>query len=449
MTMSELFARYDVAVPRYTSFPPVPHWRDTPDTETWLASMRAALADDTSSTAVYVHVPFCEALCTFCGCNTVITRNHGQEDPYVDLVLAELDWYLAAVPDLRTRPVRQLHIGGGTPTFLAPAVLRRLSEGIRTRLPRLGADFEASLEADPRVTTAEHLETLAEAGFRRISFGLQDIDPEVQRLVNRRQPLALTDDLCRGARRLGFTSINIDVIYGLPGQTPASAGALAEALVHLAPDRVAVYGFARVPWIKPAQRKFRDDQVPAGAAKRALAEILRSALLEAGYIEIGLDHFARPEDGLARAAASGALHRNFMGYADVRTGVLLGLGVSAISETPGCYHQNEKVLPAYQRRIDAGELPTLRGHRLTEREQRRRQQILSLMTTFAAPLAAGEADDAAVFLAPLTGDGLVVIEARELRVTRRGRPFLRNIAAFFDDEYRRERPSAPVFSTSI
>lgn len=449
MTMSELFARYDVAVPRYTSFPPVPHWRATPDTATWLTSMRDALSTETASTSIYVHVPFCEALCTFCGCNTVITRNHAHEDPYVDLVIAELDGYLAAVPDLRDRTVRQLHIGGGTPTFLAPAVLRRLSDAIQSRLPRHGADFEASLEADPRVTTRAHLEALAESGFKRISFGLQDIDPEVQRLVNRRQPLPMTEALCHAARDLGFTSINIDVIYGLPGQTPDSTRVLADALLHLAPDRLAVYGFARVPWIKPAQRKFRDDQVPAGAAKRELAEILRSALLHAGYLEIGLDHYARPQDGLARAAQTGSLHRNFMGYADVRTDVLLGLGVSAISETPTCYHQNEKVLPVYQGRVQAGELPTHRGHELSTREQRRRQQILSLMTTFAAPLDPGEFDDAASFLAPLAADGLVVIEPRVLRVTDRGRPFLRNIAAFFDDEYRRERPSAPVFSTSI
>lgn len=449
MTMRELFARYDVAVPRYTSFPPVPYWRDTPDAATWIASMREALAPDVAATSVYVHVPFCESLCTFCGCNNVITRNHAHEDPYIDLVLAELDGHIAAVPELAERAVRQIHIGGGTPTFLAPAALRRLSDGIQSRMPRLGAGFEASLEADPRVTTHAHLEALAESGFRRISFGLQDVDPEVQRLVNRHQPLPMTEALCRGARQLGFTSINIDVIYGLPGQTPASARALADVLVRLAPDRLAVYGFARVPWIKPAQRKFRDDQVPAGAAKRELAEILRSALLEAGYMEIGLDHYARPDDGLARAAAAGTLHRNFMGYADVHTDVLLGLGVSAISETPGCYHQNEKVLPVYQRRVAAGELPTHRGHQLSAREQRRRQQILSLMTTFAAPLDAGEAEDAAVFLAPLAEDALVVIEPGALRVTDRGRPFLRNIAAFFDDEYRRERPSAPVFSTSI
>lgn len=449
MTMTELFARYDVAVPRYTSYPPVPHWRDTPPEDTWLQSIRDALAGDTSSLALYVHVPFCQSLCTFCGCNNVITRNHDHETPYVNLVLAELDRYLAAVPELASRPVRQVHIGGGTPTFLSPELLGRLAGGLRERLPLRSDIFEASLEADPRVTSAEHLEVLAEHGFRRISFGVQDIDPEVQRLVNRHQPLELTAELCANARRMNFESINIDVIYGLPGQTPGSMRALADALIGLAPDRLAVYGFARVPWIKPAQRKFRDDQVPAGADKRALAEIIRTRLLGEGYVEIGLDHYARPDDGLARAAAAGRLHRNFMGYADVRTDVLLGLGVSAISETPDCYHQNEKVLPVYQRRVEAGELPTHRGHQLTAREQRRRDQILALMTAFEAPLDPGEAADARQFLAPLVDDRLVEIDEDALRVTRRGRPFLRNIAAFFDDEYRRAQPAAPVFSTSI
>lgn len=449
MTTSELFARYDVPVPRYTSYPPVPHWHDTPTPEAWLASVRAAVSAEDTALAVYVHVPFCESLCTFCGCNTVITRNHDHERPYVNLVLAELDRYLEAVPELARRPVRQLHIGGGTPTFLSPDILGALSEGIQRRLPLRSTAFEASLEADPRVTSAAHLETLAAHGFRRISFGVQDIDPDVQRLVNRRQPLELTADLCDNARRLDFDSINVDVIYGLPGQTPASMRLLADALVGLAPDRLAVYGFARVPWIKPAQRKFRDDQIPSGADKRALAEIIRLRLLGDGYIEIGMDHYARPADALARAAAGGTLHRNFMGYADLRTDVLLGLGVSAISETPDCYHQNEKVLPVYQRRVEAGETPTHRGHRLTSRERKRRDQILALMTAFDAPLDPGEADDARRFLALLVEDGLVEIDDARMRVTSRGRPFLRNIAAFFDDAYRRERPAAPVFSRSI
>jgi len=224
---------------------------------------------------------------------------------------------------------------------------------------------------------------------------------------------------------------------------------LTDAIVGLAPDRLAVYSFARVPWIKPAQRKFRDDQIPAGAAKRELYEIARDGLLAAGYVEIGMDHFALPGDSLAKSAAAGALHRNFMGYADVRTDVLLGLGVSAISETRRCYHQNEKVLPVYERRVDAGEIPTFRGHRLTAAEARRRDQILALMTTFSARLDDRDAAEARAFLAPLIDDGLVEVGEHELRVTAAGRPFLRNIAAFFDDRYRAERPAIPVYSTAI
>lgn len=449
MIPRHFFEKYDVQVPRYTSYPPVPQWSDTPSREDWIASLRGALAGADASLALYVHLPFCESLCTFCGCNTVITRDHSREQPYVDRVIAELEMYLAAVPELAARALRQVHFGGGTPTFLSPGALARLADVLGQRLPARDGAFEAGFEADPRVTVTAHLEGLARRGFRRISLGVQDIDEEVQRLVNRRQPLAMTAALCRDARALGYESINVDLIYGLPGQTPRSMRALTDAIVDLAPDRLAVYSFARVPWIKPAQRKFRDDQIPAGGEKRELYEIVREGLLASGYVEIGMDHFARPGDGLARAAATGTLHRNFMGYADTRTDVLLGLGVSAISETRDCYHQNEKVLPVYERRLDAGDIPTLRGHRLSPAEQRRRDQILALMTTFRAPLEGTDAAAARAFLAPLLEDGLVSISGSELAVTTAGRPFLRNIAAFFDDRFRQERPAAPVYSSSI
>lgn len=449
MTTRDLFAKYDVPVPRYTSYPPVPQWHDAPRTEDWLQALRTALRPRDASLAVYVHLPFCESLCTFCGCNNVITRDHARERPYLDRVTAELDRYLAAVPEIAARPLQQVHFGGGTPTFMAPEALGRLAARIIEAMPVRASAFEGGFEADPRVTSRAHLEALAERGFRRISMGVQDIDENVQQLVNRHQPFDLTARLCEDARALGYASINVDLIYGLPGQTPASMRALAGAIAALRPDRLAVYSFARVPWIKPQQRRFRDDQIPSGAAKRALYEIVRAALIDAGYVEIGMDHFALPADGLAQAAAAGTLHRNFMGYADVRTDVLLGLGVSAISETHGCYHQNEKVLPLYERRIDAGELPTLRGHRLTPLEVRRRAQILALMTAFHAPLDAADEAEARAFLDPLLADRLVEILPGELRITPAGRPFLRNIAAFFDDTYRRQQPSAPVYSRAI
>jgi oxygen-independent coproporphyrinogen-3 oxidase len=273
-----LLAKYDVPVPRYTSYPTAPQWSDTPEPDEWRASLAASIAPAEASLSVYVHVPFCESLCTFCGCNTVITRDHGREVPYVDLVLRELDTYLDTVPSLAGCPVGHVHLGGGTPTFLAPASLERLAGELRRRLPARGDHFEGSIEADPRVTSVEHLAVLASHGFRRLSLGVQDFDQEVQGLVNRRQSFDLVRRLTSEARDAGYESVNFDLIYGLPGQTPASTRHLADQVTSLRPDRLAVYSFARVPWIKPAQRKFRDDQVPAGAEKRALYEILRERL---------------------------------------------------------------------------------------------------------------------------------------------------------------------------
>jgi len=444
-----LLAKYDVAVPRYTSYPTVPQWSATPSPEEWRETLTHSLADDGASLSVYVHLPFCESLCTFCGCNTVITRDHDRETPYVDLVLAELDLYLAATPDLARRPLVQLHLGGGTPTFFATSSLARLIDGIASRMPARSASFEASVEADPRVTSVEQLEALRAHGFSRLSLGVQDIDPEVQHLVNRRQTPESTERLLAEARQLGYESINVDLIYGLPAQTPESMRTLTDWTMALRPDRLAVYSFARVPWIKPAQRRFKDEQVPAGAEKRALYEIVREGLLGAGYLELGLDHFALADDGLTRASSAGSLHRNFMGYTEHRTTTLLGLGVSAISETPDCYHQNEKVIALYEKRVAKAEVPTLRGHKLTSDERRQRAQILSLMTTFAAEIDQAEHDDAVEYLAPLVADGLVEIDQRELRVLPEGRPFLRNAAAFFDRHYRTTQPAGPLYSKAL
>jgi oxygen-independent coproporphyrinogen-3 oxidase len=431
MTMSELFEKYDVPVPRYTSYPTVPSWSAQPTTDSWIASVKRALNAPDASLALYAHIPFCESLCTYCGCNTVITRNHERGQPYIDLLFRELDWYCARAPRLASIPLRQLHLGGGTPTFLSPEELGRLLDGLRARLT-VDSGFEGSIEVDPRVTTRAHLETVRARGVTRLSLGVQDIDTEVQRLINRHQTLEQTTDLMRHARALGFDSINIDLVYGLPGQTPESARVLAEAIVRINPDRLAVYSFARVPWIKPAQRKFTDEQIPAGAEKRRLYEIIREPLLAGGYLELGLDHFARPADPLARAAVERRMHRNFMGYTEVRTDVLLGLGVSAISETPDCYHQNEKVITVYERRVQSGELPTLRGHHLTPGEQARRTVIMGILTEAHLTLDAAAGDTHRTALASLAEDGLIEWSDTELRVTDLGRAFLRNIAAVFD-----------------
>ncbi|HEY6358502.1 MAG TPA: radical SAM protein, partial [Vicinamibacterales bacterium] len=304
MNTSDLFAKYDVPVPRYTSYPTVPEWKTTPTTGDWLQSLGRALSGDDGSVSLYVHLPFCESLCTFCGCNTVITRDHGRARPYVDLVLKELGLYVARVPALTHHPISQMHFGGGTPTFLTPEELDSLLTGAFDLVKRQTDHFEGSVEADPRVTTPAHLDLLRRHGFTRLSLGVQDFEDEVQQLVNRIQPFDITARLIGHARASGYESVNCDLIYGLPGQTVASMRQTADAMLSLRPDRLAVYSFARVPWIKPQQRKFRDDQIPTGADKRALYETIRRPLLEAGYIELGLDHFALPADGLARAAAA-------------------------------------------------------------------------------------------------------------------------------------------------
>jgi oxygen-independent coproporphyrinogen-3 oxidase len=449
ISLTQLLEKYDVPVPRYTSYPAVPNWQETPATGAWFEALNAALASAASSLAVYVHLPFCEVLCTFCGCNTVITQNHERSGPYVATVLAELDIYLRHVAMLTVRPISQLHLGGGTPTFMPPDVLATLLKGIAARLPLRDDCFEGSVEVDPRVTTRAHLETMRALGLSRISLGVQDFDAEVLRLVNRPQPPSITAALCAEARACGYDSINFDLIYGLPGQSVATMTRLADEVLALRPDRLAVYSFARVPWIKPAQRKFKDEDIPAGAAKRELYETLRDRLLGAGYLEIGLDHFALPHDALAAASASGTLHRNFMGYTDRRTTALLGLGVSAISETPAAYHQNEKVITVYERRVADGEIPTLRGHVLSDDDRHRAGVIRALMTSGRAPLTPAEAASAREELADLVRDGLIEIGERELRITAAGKPFIRNVAAFFDSYLRGAAKEGPVYSRAI
>jgi len=450
MNRSALLEKYDVPVPRYTSYPTVPYWSDPPTTGQWLEAVREAAAEPALTWALYIHIPFCESLCTYCACNTVITQDHGREEAYLRLIHREWELYRKAVPELATRSLRQFHLGGGTPTFLSPENLRRLVGPILDEVQIRSEAFDASIEVDPRVTEREHLLALRGLGFSRVSMGVQDFDPETQRLVNRTQPVEVTARLTREARELGFQSVGYDLIYGLPHQTPETIIRSARLTVSLEPDRIALYSFARVPWIKPAQRLFKDEDLPEGGAKRGLYERARDVLTEAGYVEIGMDHFALERDSLYRAQRAGTLHRNFMGYTEFRTRVMLGLGVSAISEAPTCFHQNEKVFPVYDRRVGSGEIPTLRGHRLTEEDRHRREQILAFMTRFEVELESdAQARDAEVFLSTLIEDGLVTLAGRKLALTERGRPFLRNATVFFDRRLRERESETQIFSRAL
>ena len=447
--MIDLFAKYDMPAPRYTSYPTVPFWSDTPTTEQWLEQLNTACADQATAWSLYLHLPFCESLCTFCACNTVITRDHRRETNYIQLLLKEWRVYEDKVPALRERPLRQLHLGGGTPTFFSADNLQRMLEPILADTQIASGQFEASLEVDPRHTTREQLTALRSLGFTRISLGVQDFDSEVQRLVNREQPYEITKSTTEVARELGYTSVNYDLIYGLPSQTLDSFRQTIAQTILLRPDRIALYSFALVPWIKPAQRSYSDDDLPKAGEKRALYELARELFAGAGYIEIGMDHFALPHDGLAEARRKGNLHRNFMGYAEARTSVLLGLGVSAISETPTCFHQNEKAFPVYERRLQLGEIPTLRGHLLSYEDRRLREQILTFMTRFEVDLQPEQRDDANLFFAPLIEDGLVELQENKLTLTQLGEPFLRNACMFFDYRLRRRQPESRTFSQSV
>lgn len=399
---------------------------------------------------MYIHIPFCETLCTFCGCNTSITKDHKREEPYLALLISELDAYLKSVPEMRERPLRQLHFGGGSPTFFSAANLKKLVEEIYSRVTIDKDNFEGSIEVDPRRTTRDQLVELRKLGFSRVSLGVQDFNPEVQRLINRIQPREMTEQISNESRELGYTSVNFDLIYGLPKQTEDSIREMADLTVKLRPDRIALYSFALVPWIKPAQRLFKDEELPVGEEKRRLYEIAREILQKAGYREIGMDHFALPTDALSQADREHTLHRNFMGYTEHRTDVLLGLGVSSISEAPGCFHQNEKALPVYERRVQAGEVPTFRGHILTEIDRKRREQILQFMTQWEVELESDEqAQDAKNFLDSLIKDHLVKVENRKLILTDEGRPFLRNACMALDQRLREKAPQTKVFSQSM
>ena len=449
IAMSDLFKKYDVPAPRYTSYPTVPFWSEVPTTGQWLKELAKAFDSETATWSLYFHLPFCESLCTFCACNTVITRDHRREETYIDLLSREWNLYLERVPKLRRRPLLGLHLGGGTPTFFSAENLERILKPILGETLVDRERFEASVEVHPGHTTREQLVTLRELGFTRISLGVQDFDPVVQKIVNRHQPYEVTKSITDIARGMGYTSVNYDLIYGLPLQTRDRFGETIEKTIELKPDRIALYSFALVPWIKPAQRSYSDEDIPRAGQKRALYEMARERLENAGYVEIGMDHFALPHDGMARAQRRGTLHRNFQGYTETRTRVLLGLGVSAISETPTCFHQNEKAFPVYERRVRQGEIPTLRGHLLSEEDQRLREQILRFMTRFEVDLDKEQSDEAKEFLASLIDDGLVNIADNKLMLTERGRPFLRNACMFFDYRLRRQQPQARIFSQAL
>jgi oxygen-independent coproporphyrinogen III oxidase len=448
----DLLKKYDVAVPRYTSYPTVPYWNfETLDEDKWRRSVIQTFEREQGEISIYVHLPFCENLCTFCACNKRITKNHGVEDPYISSVLKEWAMYRAFLPG--TPRIREIHLGGGTPTFFSPDNLLRLIRGL-TAGAEIPPDHEFSIEVHPNYTTEEHLEALASVGFNRISLGVQDFDPVVQFVINRPQTFEKTKEVVDWARKHGFSSVNIDLVYGLPRQTLASVEHTIGHIRTLRPDRIAFYSYAHVPWKSKVQRRYTDDDLPKAADKWAMYHRGRAMLLESGFSAIGMDHFALPGDGLFRAAEKGLMHRNFMGYTTTQSKLLIGLGVSSISDSWGGFAQNEKVVEAYQEKINQGLWPVINGHLLNEEDLLLRQRILDLMCRNETlvdweGMESGLAESARQKLEYFAADGLVEVEGALVRVTEKGALFIRNISSSLDARLWRERATGNLFSKAI
>lgn len=455
-TASELLKKYDVPGPRYTSYPTILHWTDMPTVDEWIERLSESLdlsERHGNGSAIYVHIPFCRSLCTYCGCNSRVTCNTSVGRAYVKTCLKEWDRYHELLNRSQSIPLSELHLGGGTPTFLSPAELDELISGI-LRHTNQTSDAEFSVESDPRVTQLEHLSTLYRLGFRRLSLGIQDFDPVVQLAVNRVQTESQVRAVTEEARALGFSSINYDLIYGLPFQNLQSIEQTIEAVQRLRPDRIAFYAYAHVPWMKPGQRHFTERDLPSGDEKRALYEFGRRLLTAEGYREIGMDHFALESDVLYQVSLRKTLHRNFMGYAPRFVSPLIGLGVSSISDCSDAFVQNEKTLELYEERVARGEIPIFRGHKLNKEDVILRRHILNLMTRFKTSWATPEVyvpylDSVAERLEPLEHDELVKLKGKTCEVTDVGRPFLRNICMAFDACLARDNSARQLFSRTI
>lgn len=420
-----LLARYDVPAPRYTSYPPVPAWDD--GFERYGAALRRASVVD-APLSLYVHIPFCWKLCHYCGCNVVVSNKQDRADAYLDLLEREVD-LVADHLNTRTK-VAHLHLGGGTPTFLRPGQLRRLWSILMRRFDLLD-DAEISVEIHPGVTSPEQIDSLRRLGCNRLSLGVQDLDEDIQDAIGRHQSVDQTQATLDYARGAGFHSVNFDLIYGLPGQTPRTWERTLDGVLKMAPDRVAVYGFAYVPTLRPNQRKLDADALPRGREKLDLFRQAWHAFAGAGYSFIGLDHFIAPHDELAKAVTDGRLWRNFQGYTVRHTPDTIAFGVTGISDVAGTYAQNLRTLPRYAEALDAGRLPTWRGMDLSAEDAERRARITTLMCHLEVELPAELTVERAA-LAPLADDGLVELTADRVRVTETGRLFLRNIARALD-----------------
>jgi oxygen-independent coproporphyrinogen III oxidase len=449
-----LIRKYNKPTPRYTSYPTVPFWKDDIKIGEWEQVFKTRFSEQNhiNGISVYIHLPFCESLCTYCGCNKKITNNHKVEEEYLQVI--EKEWLLYRKLMKQTPIIRELHLGGGTPTFFSPKNLQRLLNVI-LKASIIHPQHEFSIEGHPNNTTPEHLKVLYDLGFRRISYGVQDMDPEVQRVINRIQPFENVKKATENARAAGFTSVNFDLIYGLPLQTLESIQKTIEQVIELKPDRIAFYSYAHVPWTSKAQRLFDESHLPAAEDKLLLYLKGKELLMQKGYEDIGMDHFALQTDELYKAWKAGKLHRNFMGYTTQNSGLLLGLGVSSISDTGNGFAQNEKALADYYSLVKAGRIPVKKGYILSEEDIAFRKYILDVSckgeTKFKTEhLATLEAYTFPI-LADLAKDGLLIWNREGMKLTSQGHYFIRNVCAAFDLYIQRSISSEgkQIFSQAI
>lgn len=450
-----LVKKYNVSGPRYTSYPTVPYWDETTfSLKAWKQSLKKSFDESNLNEGIslYIHLPFCESLCTFCGCNKRITKQHSVEMPYINALLKEWDLYLEL---LKEKPViKELHIGGGTPTFFSPSNLKFLITSI-LQTAKLASNYEFSFEGHPNNTTKAHLQALFDVGFRRVSFGVQDYNETVQKAIHRIQPFENVKNATEMARAIGYTSVGHDIIFGLPFQTLEHVEQTILKTKDLLPDRLAFYSYAHVPWIKGnGQRGFNDNDLPSAALKRQQYELGKKLLADVGYHEIGMDHFALKTDGLYQSMQNGNLHRNFMGYTASKTQAMIGLGVSSISDSWYGFSQNVKGIEAYYNLLNNNVIPVFRGHILNDEDLIIRKHILNLMCQFKtswsnSSLYFNELPDVLVKLKEMETDGLLKINTNSIEVTTKGQPFVRNICMAFDVLLQRKQPDTQLFSMTV
>ena len=452
---NSLIQKYNIPGPRYTRYPTVPYWtNDTFSKEKWIKTFKQSFIESNSSEGIslYIHLPFCESLCTFCACHKHITKRHEMEGPYIETVLKEWQLYVDLVDE--TPLIKEIHLGGGTPTFFSEKQLKRLIDGIFVNAKK-HPEHEFSFEGHPNNTTKEHLQTLYDLGFTRVSFGVQDYNPKVQEAIHRIQPFENVKKAHNWAKEIGYTSISHDLVFGLPFQTKENVIHTINKTKELEPDRLSFYSYAHVPWVKGVgQRGFNEDDLPKNEEKRELYEIGKELFAEMGYVEIGMDHFALPTDSLYKATQEKTLHRNFMGYTANKTQLMVGLGMSSISDSWYGFAQNVKTVKEYERIVNEGEIPVFRGHILSKEDLIIRKHILNIMCHFSTSWKEDSLQIESVEahigkLEEMIDDGLVSIEGKKLTVPEKARPYVRNICMAFDKKLHEKQPETKLFSMTI